>query len=216
MRNNEPVLIVFAKKPELGKVKTRLCPPLSSLQAMQVAKFVIKKSIENFSKHWLGEVELCVWPDSNDVMIEALCADFGIAQSAQVSGDLGEKMYAAIFEKIGMGHNAMVIGADVPHCSAQILKTAYKALKADKNVIGPTVDGGYYCIGVNNPKATMFENVSWGSEQAYAQTLSSCAHENINFDVTLPRLNDLDDFKDLQEISIQLPELNAIFNEKNG
>ena len=212
---NEPVLLLFAKKPELGKVKTRLCPPLTSVQAKQVAILLIEKSVERFSEFWPGELELCVWPDRFDTTFEALSTDFDVKLSTQTDGDLGQKMHAAISRKVSKGQNAMVIGTDIPHCHAQILESAYKALSNDKNVIGPTFDGGYYCVGVNNPNAAMFENVSWGSEQAYAQTLTSCAQADINFDVVLPFINDLDSYEDLLDISKLLPELRAFVNNKD-
>ena len=207
MLDKDPVLIVFVKKPESGLVKTRLCPPLSYTQAKEVARILIQRSVENICAHWPGLIELCVWPDIRDDMIAELASAFGIGLSRQVSGDLGRKMYRAMSEKISMGHNAMIIGADVPHCSREILHDAFAALKAGHNVIGPTVDGGYYCIGVNRPKAAMFKNVRWGSETAYAQTLSSCADLGISFECILPRLTDLDTYEDLQLISTQLPEL---------
>ena len=215
MGSHEPVLILFAKKPIAGKVKTRLCPPLSSDQAQQVAIQLIKLSVETASAHWPGDIELCVWPDTEDEFLIGLSKQYDIELSTQVSGDLGRKMQVAMAKKVNMGHKAMVIGVDVPQCSAENLMTAYTALKYDKNVIGPTVDGGYYCIGVNNPDATMFDNVHWGSEMAYAQTLSSCARAGIKFDTILQCLNDLDNYEDLQTISKHIPQLSAWINEKD-
>ena len=214
MYNKEPILILFAKKPVLGKVKTRLCPPLSSSQAKDVASFLIKKSVENLSAHWPGKIDLCVWPDSNDTIFAELNQCFNITLSNQVSGDLGEKMRVALAQNLQKGHNAMVMGIDVPHCSKDILNSAYEALKADKNVIGPTHDGGYYCIGVTKTKPSMFENVQWGSKMAYSQTLLSCAAAKICFDSILPSLDDLDTFEDLLKISKQMPELRNFIDEK--
>ena len=170
-----------------------------------MATLLILKSVENISAHWQGCIELCVWPDHRDDMLAQLSRHYRIELSTQSSGDLGEKMRFSMMQKVNMGHNVMIMGADVPHCSGEILQTAYACLKAGKNVIGPTVDGGYYCIGVNNPETTMFVNVRWGSRKAYAQTLLSCADAGIEFDCILPRLNDLDTVDDLKQISRQLP-----------
>ncbi len=213
MSDNDPILVVFAKKPVPGKVKTRLCPPLSGLQAAEVAILLIRKSLENFCAHWPGKIELCVWPDARDDLLAGLSSEYGVSLSTQASGDLGEKMRLAMAEKVNLGHKVAIMGADVPHCGADILQAACVALKSDKNVIGPTADGGYYCIGINQPKLTMFNKVHWGSEEAYTQTLSSCADVGINFECILPVLNDLDTFEDLQQIAVQLPGLRQFIND---
>ena len=216
MINNAPVLLLFAKKPEPGKVKTRLCPPLSYQQAGQVAVLLIEQSIHHFSTYWPGEIELCVWPDTDDNMLASLCRQYGIKLSTQANGDLGRKMYTAMNEKAEQGIPAMVIGTDVPHCSADVLRRAYEALSMDENVIGPTKDGGYYCIGVQQPRQEMFENVEWSTEGAYMQTLAGCTAVGIDFGCILDRLNDLDSYEDLLHVSRSIPSLRQFIDEKNN
>lgn len=216
MRNKDPILILFAKKPELGKVKTRLCPPLSDTQAKDVAIFLIQKSVEKICSHWPGHIELSLWPDSKDNMLAELSSRWCIELSTQAHGNLGEKMQHAMHEKLSLGHNTLIMGADVPHCGREIFQTAYLALKAGKNVIGPTYDGGYYCIGVDKSDAAMFDQVRWGGDNVYRQTLASCAEAGICFDCILPSLNDLDTFDDLKRISQQLPELRKFIDDRQN
>ena len=213
MPGKDPIVIVFAKKPEQGRVKTRMCPPLSEVQAKELAIYLTQKTIENISAYWPGKIELCVWPDSRDDVFTELVSRYAIDISTQVAGDLGVKMRIAMTRSVNSGRNAMIMGADVPHCSGEIIDSAYQALKSDKNVIGPSVDGGYYCIGVTNPKPAMFKNVSWGSSSAFTQTLSSCKDSGIEFGTILPCLNDLDTFEDLRKLSEQLPELRNFIDE---
>ena len=214
MSGRLPKLILFAKKPVTGTVKTRLCPPLSEIQARELATFLLEKSIENFSEYWPGEIELSAWPDSRGRVFESLASRYDVSLSSQARGDLGEKMQVAMIRAVQEGHSAMVMGADVPHCSGEIIDTAYRILACGKNIIGPSVDGGYYCIGVSNPKPAMFDGVQWGSPLAYQQTLSSCIDAGITFDTILPELNDLDTFEDLLLLSGQLPELRNFIDEK--
>ena len=212
----QPILVVFAKKAVAGRVKTRLCPPLSAAQAREVAIFLTEKSIENVCMHWPGEIELSVWPDGRDGVFTALVNRYGIKLSTQVDGDLGVKMQAAMARAAGTGQAAVIMGADVPHCPGDIIRSAFRSLESGKNVIGPTADGGYYCIGVSDPEPAMFSGVHWGSALAYEQTLSSCKASGIRFESILPELNDLDTFEDLRELSGQLPELRNFIDEKNN
>lgn len=214
MPDKLPIVILFAKKPEAGRVKTRLCPPLSAIQASKVATLLIEKSIEIISACWPGEVELSVWPDTRDTVFEGLVSRYGIKLSTQVCGDLGVKMRFSLARAAKKGQSAMIMGTDVPHCPADIIREAYGCLQSGKNVIGPTLDGGYYCIGVSDPKPAMFNNVNWGSALAYEQTRMSCRDSGILFDRILPVLNDLDTYEDLQALCGQLPELRNFIDEK--
>ncbi len=203
----EPVLILFAKKPVVGKVKTRLSPPLSPQQAKQVAQILVEQSLDNVSLHWPGTIELSLWPDFEDEFIETLTRRYQCKLSVQSEGNLGDKMYAAMASKRAENRTALIMGCDVPHCPSEILESAYNVLLAKKNIIGPTIDGGYYCIGSQFTDAKMFAGVDWGSEQAFVQTIDSCNNCDIEFDLLLPQLRDLDCYDDLVVISEYCPAL---------
>ncbi len=207
--NNNPVLILFAKKPVAGEVKTRLSPPLSANQARQVAMTLIDESLDNACRHWPGPIELSLWPDSDDEFVETLSKRYTLAVSEQSAGNLGDKMYAAMAAKLANHQAALIMGCDVPHCCGHILQTAFAGLAAKKNVIGPTIDGGYYCIGSWAVDENMFANVAWGTDQAFAQTINSCSHCEIEFDLHLPILRDLDCYDDLVVISKQCAALQS-------
>ena len=149
MTVKRPKLILFAKTPVIGKVKTRLCPPLIHSQACDLAVILIEKSIENVKQHWPGEVELSVWPERENPALQRIIKKHNIKVSTQSTGDLGEKMYSAMRQNLNNGQHVLIMGCDVPHCDRDYLINAYQGLENSLNVIGPTHDGGYYCVGVN-------------------------------------------------------------------
>ena len=205
----EPVLVLFAKKPIEGEVKTRLCPPLSPIQAKQVAILLIEQSVKNACEHWPGPVELCLWPDTDDDFMRKLSKQYMFDLTTQSHGDLGDKMAATMSVKMAVNQVALIMGCDVLNCSRDILLEAFNALKTGKNVIGPTIDGGYYCVGVNRPEDKMFNDVNWGSDRAFKQTVDSCSSCGIEFDSILPQLRDLDTYDDLLVLSRQYPILES-------
>jgi len=198
----EPKIVLFAKKPVEGMVKTRLSPPLSAYQASQVAIILIEQSVRNACQHWPGKVELCLWPDLESEFIQNLADQFSFDLTVQSDGDLGDKMVAAMNNQRILNQVALIMGCDV-FCSKDIYLNAFNSLKDNKNVIGPTMDGGYYCIGVQHPKIDMFEGGRWGSDIALQQTLISSKKREIQFDTTLPERRDLDSYDDLVVLSQQ-------------
>ena len=205
--NYEPVLVLFAKKPIEGEVKTRLSPPLSLKQARQVAELLIEMAVKNACENWPGPVELCLWPDIEDDCICNLSDQYTFDVTLQSEGDLGDKMTTVMSDKAALNQVALIMGCDVLDCPKEILLKAFNQLQDGKNVIGPTIDGGYYCIGVNQPEENMFNDVDWGSEQAFMQTVNSCKSSGIEFDLNLPQLRDLDTYDDLLVLSQQCPIL---------
>ena len=205
----EPVLILFAKKPIAGEVKTRLSPPLSTTQAQEVAQLLIQQSLENASRYWQGTIELSLWPDFKDDFVQTLLRDYHCTLSVQNEGNLGDKMYAALSFKLASKRPVLIMGCDVPHCPGDILRKAHQNLELGKNIIGPTIDGGYYCIGTQSTNVKMFDGVDWGTERAFAQTITGCRSCGIEFDSLLPELRDLDCYDDLVVISEHCPMLKA-------
>ena len=147
-KGDKPILYLFAKTPLAGKVKTRLMEKCTAEQAAQIAAVLVEETIALATSNWPGEICLCVWPDINHSIFQELTRKYGLNITLQSSGDLGVKMSAALGEGIIQKGAAAVMGCDVPHCSGAVLKEAYEALEARHNVIGPSVDGGFYFLGL--------------------------------------------------------------------
>ncbi len=190
-------LYLFAKAPVAGQVKTRLSPPLSSSQATQVAVCLLKQASNLLVNDWPGESVLAVSPDSSHPLFQQLITDHQLGVHQQVLSDLGGRMKAALDEGISRAGAAAVIGSDIPGVTPSILDAAYQNLLNGENVIGPTTDGGFYLLGLQETSNDdLFLNVDWGSSQVFAQIMKNARREDIEFS-QLPELRDLDDCADL-------------------
>ena len=167
----QPLLILFAKAPIAGRVKTRLCPPLTSAEAASLHHALVRDTAAMLlTFEGAAEIEI-----STDVETDAW-ADLPARKSLQPAGDLGMRMLAAVEQGLGAGHEKVIIlGGDSPglpdaHVSALLRSQADVAM-------GPTLDGGYYAIACRATNRGMFSGVRWSTEYALADTeaaLSSC------------------------------------------
>jgi len=201
-------LILFAKTPLAGQVKTRLIPGLGEHGAAQLAAALIEESVRRSLEFWPGPVSLQAWPDVHHECLEGLRRRHGIPISRQVEGGLGAKMYAALNEAYERGAAAAVLGCDVPHCPAQTYRTAHAFLAQGRSIIGPSTDGGYYLIGVNPPNRRCFERIEWGGSKVFDTTLKRAAAADIHL-IVLQQLNDIDTMADLEALRTTHPELVA-------
>ncbi|HSH41753.1 MAG TPA: TIGR04282 family arsenosugar biosynthesis glycosyltransferase [Arenicellales bacterium] len=199
-------LILFAKTPEAGRAKTRLIPALGQAGAARLAAALIEDSVRRSIQAWPGTVRLQAWPDPDHECFVALQRRYGIAVSRQAPDHLGAKMLAALNEAHSRGVAAAIMGCDVPQCPAGILRDAHARLSRNRNIIGPSEDGGYYLIGINPPAPRCFEGIEWGGSGVLADTLERAGEAGIELDL-LPRLNDIDTIADLEALRATHPGL---------
>jgi len=194
---NDIPLILFAKQPNPGLVKTRLQPELSKGEAAEVAEVLLHETLKLATNTWRGKVVLAVWPDENHPFIQEQLRQFDVECIQQVEGDLGEKMLAAMNQ---LGYPCAVMGCDAPHCRAETLDDAYNQLSDKKNVIAPTDDGGYYLLGLIEQCPEIFSLDAWGGDTVLDKTRSLA--EGLNMDIQeLSQLQDIDTYQDLLEAS---------------
>lgn len=206
-----PVLILFAKTPEPGTVKTRLCPPLTDQQAAQLAELLIEHTVR-LAQCWPGPVQLAVWPNTRHPLFQRLAGEYGLPCVRQDPGDLGAKMAAAIATSVCQDRPAAIMGCDVPHCPAPVLVSAAQHLQAGKNVLGPTNDGGYYFIGLSANHPALFSGIAWGTNHVLNQTRARAADLGVAFTL-LPSLTDLDTWSQVRAISAEIPHLARLVDQ---
>ena len=203
---SRPVLILFAKAPLPGQVKTRLLPELNPDEAAQVATELIEHTARLAEAFWPGPIVLCTWPDTDHPLFQELARTSSMTITEQESGDLGQKMNAALTPYTSVGTPAAVMGCDVPHCPADILRDAGNLLEQGRDVIGPSMDGGYYLIGLQRPLGRIFDSVDWGSNSALRTTLANALDCGVRFE-HLPPLQDVDSYTDLVKVAEHFPDL---------
>jgi len=203
-------LLLFAKAPIAGKVKTRLQSHCTQNQAADIAKLLLEASLQQACDYWPGDVYVSTWLDFEHPVLLALCARFNVKMLRQCDGDLGAKMNHA-FET--HGYPLAIMGCDAPHVTSNTLKELYARLEQGQSAIGPSLDGGYYIIGLSEPSAYLFNAMPWGSDQVLELTRARLAGEQANF-VELAALQDIDEWQDLLSARSQLPTLDAYLQQQ--
>ncbi len=164
-------VIVFAKAPEPGKVKTRLIPALGEAGAAALHRRLVMHSLRAAQDAELGPVELWCAPDTRHAFFAECERDFGVSLHTQCKGDLGARMRRALEEVLGRAERAILVGSDIPALSAQYLRDAERALsRAYEAVIGPAEDGGYVLIGLERCDPELFRDIPWGGPEVLAET----------------------------------------------
>ena len=191
-----PDLILLAKQPIPGEVKTRLQPDYSPKQAAQIAEFLIRDTAKLAATNWPSDVYLYGAPGVDHPLFRRLAEKFHLHLVTQADGDLGLRMLTALREGIERSGAAGVLGSDVPHCRGAILELAHEKLARGENVIGPTEDGGYYFIGLQQAPDALFDHIEWGGSRVVETTLLRAQQLGMAFEV-LPKLSDIDTRDDL-------------------
>ncbi len=198
-------LILFAKAPIAGKVKTRLTSHCTDQQAADIAERLMQASIHKACEAWPGKVYLSVWLDHDHPFFSKMQQKYAIKILRQCDGDLGEKMRDALEVQ---GYPAAVMGCDSPHVSCESLQTAYRELAQGHSVIGPALDGGYYLLGLGERADQLFINKPWGQDKVLAKTLASAESLKLKL-YQLSALNDVDEWADLLGALEELPNMHA-------
>ena len=210
MQGNIP-LVLFAKAPIAGKVKTRLMSHCSAEQAADIAELLMEASIQRACEAWPGDVYLSAWLDLEHAFFKEMLQRYPITITQQCEGDLGEKMRHALAT---FGYPCAVMGCDAPHITISSLEQAYDLLRTGRSVIGPSEDGGYYLLGLCGGADVLFEAMPWGGDQVLGKTLLSASSIGLTLS-ELSQLNDVDEWRDLLYAAQKVPSLHAYLQAHN-
>lgn len=188
-----PALIVFAKAPVAGSVKTRLVPPLNPGQAAVLHEAFVRDTLESFQT--LPDVSLEL---HTDIETDAW-RDLHVPRSLQDEGDLGLKMLRALERALLSGApQAAIAGGDVPTLPLAHIQCL---LQTDADVaFGPTDDGGYYAIAARRTHPDMFAGVRWSTPHALDDTLVACQAAGLSTALG-PSWFDIDSVADLERLT---------------
>ena len=163
----EAAIIVFARSPEPGRVKTRLVPLLGAEGAASLHVQLVQRTLQTALAAGLGGVDLYCAPGIKDPFFGGMKKRFGIRLREQGRGNLGERMYRALRRN----PCAILIGSDCPALRPADLRAAARALQGGADaVLSPAEDGGYALIGVRRASRDLFAGIEWGSARVLAQT----------------------------------------------
>ena len=165
-------IVIFAKAPVPGRVKTRLIPVLGEIGAARLAHRMLLATIAEAEAAGLSNPELCATPHHADCEWLPFLPDGGIRYSDQGEGNLGERLGRAANRVIGDGEAILLIGTDCPALDRDKLRAAAAALLTNDAVIHPTADGGYALLGLRRFDGSLFEGIAWSSPTVATETIS--------------------------------------------
>jgi hypothetical protein len=165
-------LCIMAKAPEPGRVKTRLCPPLSPADAAELYRCFLLDKIAQARGVAGAERVLAYAPAQAAVVFEALAPGFTLL--AQRGADLTARLVAVCAELFRSGCDAAIlIDSDTPTLPTERLDRAVAVMSDGGHdlVFGPSEDGGYYLIGLRRPHPELFEGMRWSTPTVLEETL---------------------------------------------
>lgn len=164
-------IIVFARAPRPGAVKTRLIPLLGPQGAAALSARLVKRALATARRAALGAVELHCAPDCDDDFLRLCGNRYRVQLVAQAEGDLGARMAAAARAALAVHARILLMGSDCPALTARHLRAANQALlDGAVAALAPAEDGGYVLLGLRQSDRRLFEGIGWGSQTVLADT----------------------------------------------
>lgn len=192
------LLIIFAKEPRPGQVKTRLSPPLSPQDTAQLYHNFLLDILEEMGQIPDLRLALAFSPPQAQRFFQGL-APPGSDLFPQEGKDLGERMARAFDRGFEAGFGPILLrGSDTPDLPATVVSEAREALASGKAqvVLGPATDGGYYLVGLTQPQPALFQGPAWSGPTVMKDTLKLTRQQGLKVHL-LPSWSDIDTYADL-------------------
>ncbi|MFF5228967.1 DUF2064 domain-containing protein [Dactylosporangium sp. NPDC000521] len=188
-------LLLLAKTPLPGRVKTRLCPPCTPGQAAAVAAAMLADTVEVLSAVPAVRRTLVVDGD--------LAAPVGWGRRPQRGDGLGARLAAAFADTAVPGVATLLVGMDTPQLRIGHLVAAGAALADSAAVLGPAQDGGWWVLGLRDPSmARVLVDVPMSTSDTGAATRAALRDADV---ATLPTLRDVDTAADAWAVAAACP-----------
>ena len=206
-------LVIFAKAPIPGEVKTRLCPPLTPDEAATLHGSFVLDMLER-TKLAVAKLQLpfhrylACTPSSELVFFKIMEERQGVRLLDQEGDDLGQRMHRTFVNVFAKGYmQVIIVGTDVPTLPLSVYQEALTLLGKSDVVLGPALDGGYYLIGLKQPAEQLFTGVPWSTDQVLAVTKQNAKTLGLSIGLT-SAWRDVDTIADLQSLIAECQEDN--------
>lgn len=194
----EARLLVFAKAPVAGRVKTRLAGRFGERGAAKLYKVMVRQTLSMAQEADLCPIQLWCAPDTKHGFFAACRRDYGLELRVQQGADLGRRMDYALRDVLTDCPYSVLIGGDCLSLQGSDLQVALAALASGQDaVLGPAEDGGYVLIGLRRPQPSLFKGIHWGGPDVLAATRQRLHQTGLNW-VELPPGWDVDHPVDLR------------------
>jgi rSAM/selenodomain-associated transferase 1 len=200
--NGNCTLVIMAKAPRLGLVKTRLARSLPSLAVTSLYRCLLDDTMTLAQS--LGNVEVAVMCPASDVDDLAWLARNGVRVVAQAGEGLASGLTSVFAHFAASGHHRIIaFNSDSPHLPASALECAFEALATHDLVVGPTHDGGYYLVGAKVAHAGLFNGDGMGKSNALEMLLARAKALRLSVDLA-DSFYDIDVASDLMRLATEL------------
>lgn len=192
-------IIVFIKNPRLGHVKTRLAKDVGDERALEIylkltahtQRILSAVPYVNRNVYYSEFVDdTDDW--STDTFIKRL----------QSNGDLGDRIKHAFHEVFEQNEKVIIIGSDCAQLSANHIQQAIDALDNNNVVIGPSLDGGYYLLGMDSNFQFLFEDIAWSTESVFETTKNKALAQGLSV-AEIEKLSDIDYIEDWEKYGLK-------------
>jgi uncharacterized protein len=227
LRATQCALVIMAKAPRPGSVKTRLSPPLTIEQAAALHICFLKDTAEGLRLCMIGEAALKANSNGREYAEPSLAAGVvsytpvgdealfdgllpaGFSLIAQRGETFGERLFFTAQDILACGFRSVcLIDSDSPTVPAEAYRQAIADLHVPvehggRIVLGPSYDGGYYLIGLTRPHSAPFSDITWSTSAVAAETRERCGAAGLSL-IELPLWYDVDDTEALTLLSEEL------------
>ncbi|HVC20214.1 MAG TPA: TIGR04282 family arsenosugar biosynthesis glycosyltransferase [Vicinamibacterales bacterium] len=201
-------IALLGRAPSSPDAKTRLRQALPSDAGAALPLCLFLDTLEAVRRAAGGEAVPIVTPPDAAAELRHLMPDVGRILP-QRGTDLGERMHHAFVDLFELGYGpVLLVGTDLPTLPPAHLTLAAEQLaaRADRVVLGPAEDGGYYLIGLNRPERRLFDRIDWSTSRVFNQTRDAALR--LGLDVCqVPGWHDVDTPEDLRRLAAELASL---------
>ena len=198
-------LAIMAKQPIVGKTKTRLCPFLNAQEAAQLYEALLLDTLGLAARlDATVDLTVAVTPPESKAFFERITPPG--AKILPVAGaDIGECLEQTLEALFAAGYfKALALNSDGPNLPLIYLQQAIQFLDQAEVVLGPSLDGGYYLVGMRQLHVGLFKEIAWSTEKVFTQTLGRAAELGLTIALT-PPWYDIDIPQDLVHLEAELP-----------
>ncbi len=198
---NADRLIIFAKAPLAGRVKTRLCPPLTPEEAALLYEAFIRDTLDIAVSDGSYGVTLAYTPGGSGHIFRGIIGEAPVELKPQEGKDLGMRMHNSLADAIRAGAvKAALIGTDIPTITEGLIRDAFRMLDGSDLVLGPAGDGGYYLVALKSAEKRLFTDMEWSTPRVLADTVARADALGLKVSL-LPQRPDVDTPADIAALA---------------
>jgi uncharacterized protein len=204
VKESRPALIVFCREPVAHQAKTRLIGAITPAAAAALSDAFIRDALAKAVAVRPSSIVIAASASgggNHSKYFRRIARRFGAELFDQGEGSLGKRMARALQPFSSDG--ALLIGTDTPSLPAALLGSSLDTLRRSRIVIAPSLDGGYYALGVRGPMPPIFTGIRWGSASVFDSTVKRLKRASIHYALA-PAWYDVDRWPDVLLLAAHL------------